>query len=50
MKEQGVDEVGEAQWDRELRVQVRARGSSSSFAVGRAMLAPDQSTSRPFRG
>lgn len=45
-----MSEVGKAQWDRELRVQVRARASSSSCALGRAMLAPDQSTSRPFRG
>lgn len=45
-----LDEVGKAQWDREPRVQLRARGSSSSLAVGRAMAAPDQSTSRPFRG
>lgn len=42
--------MGKAQWDSELRVQVRARGSSSSFAVGRAMPAPDHSTWRPFRG
>lgn len=45
-----LDEVGKAQWDREMRMQVRARASSSSFALGRAVAAPDQSTVRPFRG
>lgn len=45
-----LSEVGRAQWDRELRVQVRARPSSSSCAVGRAVLVPDQSTLRPLRG
>lgn len=45
-----LDEVEEAQWDREMRMKVRARASSSSFALGRAMAAPDQSTVRPFRG
>lgn len=42
--------VRKAQWDRELRVQSRGRSSSSSFAVGRGTLAPDQSTLRPCRG
>lgn len=44
-----LNKVRKAQWDRGLRVQSRS-SSSSSFAVGRGMLALDQSTLRPCRG